>query len=411
VPCRMIAIFFAAHFVHRGGQSRERFSMRCLFALLFAVFFPFAGSGMADELLCRYEGDVLPYDESAGWQVFRACTSPCTESLVDGRFVLSWPVPNRRVNYHHDIAWAPTTSPPPTLWVEWRFRSNHPLGPFFTVCDASFSLYYKSVHAPLDLYGDAVISFSGSDYLLGLELFTFHTYRFESPNGVDFWYSVDGNVFYVGQGIQSNPRHYIQFRGSGGCNGDWIPNMVNEWDFVRYGTLSYGELIVAADPPEGLLDARQHAGLDRFLITFDEPSYVYIDDITVQVTDALTGLPMPELVPTVSKTRRREPPDSFDVEDDPRIVEIVLDRPIPFHATTRFTFDDGVAVNVVEYAFAPGDADGSGTVDLLDVAYLLNCLDSTDTADQCGVFDWDRNALVDHVDALDVLALVQDPVR
>jgi hypothetical protein len=37
--------------------------------------------------------------------------------------------------------------------------------------------------------------------------------------------------------------------GLGGC--DFFPNTVNEWDFVRYGTISYGEQIIASDPPGG----------------------------------------------------------------------------------------------------------------------------------------------------------------
>jgi len=57
----------------------------------------------------------------------------------------------------------------------------------------------------------------------------------------------------------------------------------------------------------------------------------------------------------------------------PDVVEIVLDRPIPYNATTRFTFNDGVAENVVELTFAPGDTDGDGDADLFDFAALQNC--------------------------------------
>ena len=45
----------------------------------------------ADDTLYRYEGDVLPYDPSAGWEVFNPCEPPCTESVEDGHFVARWP--------------------------------------------------------------------------------------------------------------------------------------------------------------------------------------------------------------------------------------------------------------------------------------------------------------------------------
>ena len=40
----------------------------------------------------------------------------------------------------------------------------------------------------------------------------------------------------------------------------------------------------ASDPPGGFLDAREYAGLDCFSVTFDSPNYVYLDEITVEVT-------------------------------------------------------------------------------------------------------------------------------
>ena len=51
----------------------------------------------------------------------------------------------------------------------------------------------------------------------------------------------------------------------------------------------------------------------------------------------------------------------------------MLDRPIPYGSTTRFTFDDGAVQNVVEYTFAPGDTNGDGRADLADFAYFQNC--------------------------------------
>ena len=48
---------------------------------------------------------------------------------------------------------------------------------------------------------------------------------------------------------------------------------------------------------------------------------------------------------------------------DPEVLEVVLDRPLAAVETTRFTFDDGTAVNVVEYALAMPDGDNDGVTD------------------------------------------------
>ena len=65
------------------------------------------------------------------------------------------------------------------------------------------------------------------------------------------------------------------------------------------------------------------------------------------------------------------------------VVEIVLDRSIPFDATTRFNFDDGVAVNTVTFIYAPGDTNGSGTADLADFAAFQNCFGAEELLDAC----------------------------
>ncbi|MGB2986498.1 MAG: hypothetical protein WBE26_11515, partial [Phycisphaerae bacterium] len=229
-------------------------------SLILTAFCAAAHHCVADELLYRYEGDVVPYDESAGW-LDGLCEDPCSESIENGHFVLRWPEPCDLANYDYSIA-DPPEQPPPSLWVEWRFRSNHPKGPYFYTCDGRFSVHYGGMHEVVFMYGDAAISFSGDDAVVGLDLDDFHTYRFESLDGVNYWISVDGLVFIVGAEDNPNGYHYLQFSGDGGCLGDWIPNMVNEWDFVRFGTISYGERIVASDPPGGFLDARKHTGLD-----------------------------------------------------------------------------------------------------------------------------------------------------
>jgi len=73
----------------------------------FSAFIP----SRADDTLYRYEGDVLPYDESAGWRVYDPCESPCTELLEDGHFVLFWPEAGDLANYAYRIAEPPDAPP------------------------------------------------------------------------------------------------------------------------------------------------------------------------------------------------------------------------------------------------------------------------------------------------------------
>jgi len=64
---------------------------------------------IADEVLQRYEGDVLPY-QAPGWIIADPCEPPCSESLEDGHFVLFWSEPNDLANYSYRIA-APPDAP------------------------------------------------------------------------------------------------------------------------------------------------------------------------------------------------------------------------------------------------------------------------------------------------------------
>ena len=55
------------------------------------------------------------------------------------------------------------------------------------------------------------------------------------------------------------------------------------------------------------------------------------------------------MAPIVVQTRRGN-------NQEPETVQIVLDGPIPEGETTTFTFDDGEAINVVEYTYGlPND--------------------------------------------------------
>lgn len=347
----------------------------------------------ADDLSYSYDGNVVPQDPSAGWIVFNQCAPPCKEFLNSGSFELHWPEPNDLANYHKWIARS-NEAPPPSLWVEWRFRSNHPMPPHSYTCDGDLSILYRNVHDILFMHGDAVVSFSGSSFVLDLPNNEFRTYRFESPDGESYWFSVDGLVFLVARGNNSSTNSYIQMGGRGGCLDDWIPNMENAWDFVRYGEIEYGEPIVGADPPVGFIDAQKHPALDRFTIRYETANYVYLDEITVQVADKRPsqidkgGSPVD--APAVVATRRLDngPAD---------VVEIVLDRPIPYNAITHFTIDDGTLAQSIEYAYAPGDVDGDGVPTLGDFAVFQNCFESTPVG-VCSVFDFDANGEVDLLD-------------
>ncbi len=309
----------------------------------------------ADDVLYRYEGDVLPYDESAGWAIYDPCEGFCAESIENAHFVLTWIDGGDPGNYHLWIA-EPPDAPPPTLWVEWRFRSSQPFGGIFYTCDGRFSVRYGGMIEDVFMFGDTVFSFSGNDFVTGLDIDEFHTYRYESLDGINYSISVDGLVFIVSADNDHDGYHYLQFRGQGGCSPDLLPTY-NEWDFVRYGTIASGERIIASDPPSGYLDPALYPNLDRFTVTFDSANYVYIDDITVEVTG--------RIAPVVTQTRRRE-------TDDVDTVEIVLDRALPAAELTRFIFTDSQATNVLEYWF-------DGTVSGACCTPSGSCLDLTAT--------------------------------
>jgi len=268
----------------------------------------------------------------------------------------------------------------PPFWVEWRFLSNHRLGNN-QLCDADFLILYRGFFDGIYMFGDAVLSADAGTVLRRLPINEFRSYRFETLDGNLGCFYVDGRLFTCETGGGTG-YGMIQMIGSGGCDLAQ-PATVNEWDFVRYGTISYGEKIVASDPPAGFVDARTHAPLDRFTVTYDSSNYVYLDEISVDVSGGVA--------PAVIATRRLD-------NGPPETVEIVLDRPIPYNATTRFTFNDGVAVNTVEYTFAPGDTDGDGDADLADFAAFQNCFEVSPISGACLVFDFNADHSIDLLD-------------
>ncbi len=365
-------------------------------------------AAQADDVLHRYEGEILPYAPGAGWVINRRCEGGCSEALQDGHLVVTYVDQNVAAGflYGYDRGIARQTDPqPPTLWVEWGYRSEQPLPPFAYTCDGGITVGYMHFVDHAFLFGDAIVSFSGDDVVRGLTMSDFHTYRFESLDGIHYRMSVDGLVFREAFDDTAIFGAYVQFGGDGGCGPEYYPT-INEWDFVRYGTIAYGEEIVSSDPPAGFVDARAHRALDRFTVTFDQPNYVYIDEITVEVTttkprshEATKGgffelrtsnfeLPPP---PAVVATRRLD-------NGPPETVEIVLNRPIPYNATTRFTFNDGAIEQSIEFTFAPGDIDGDGQATLSDFASFQNCFGVEPVAGACLALDADGNSAIDLTD-------------
>ncbi len=367
-----------------------------------------------DEALYRFEGNVFPFDESAGWRVGRRCQNACSETIGTGAFKITWPEDAEVMGHSYRITTdAGEPFLPSTLWVEWQFRSNQRFDGIRSGCDARFYVLYRNVVDLVDLFGDAVISFSGDEGVVGLDIDSFHTYRFESPDGLNYRFSVDGNVFVSQLANASGTAAWIQIYGQGGCHEELRPT-INEWDFVRYGTISYGERVVASDPPAGFLDARRHADLDCFAVAFDSPNYVYINEITAESFD-LAGTPV--AAPVVTATRRSDESETATIggvvvnRNAPDTVEIVLDRPIPMPGTTRFTINDGVAINVIEYTFAPGDTDGDGRVTLRDVSYFQSCLSESTLIGPCRAVDLIPNGALTLADFKELQALLSSPLQ
>ena len=217
--------------------------------------------------------------------------------------------------------------------MEWGFASNVPwIGG--GGCYASFAVGYRDARDSVDLYGDTVVSFEGGDVFTGLELNAFHTYRYETPDGLNYCFFVDGNLFYCGSSLHYDLHHYVQMYGHGGCYLALQPT-INRWDYVRYGRITEGETIGFSDPPGGVVNANLYPDLDRFTVTFDAPNYVFVDQIHVEISGESHLWSPRRFAPTTG--RRRSWKSSLIVR-------------CPW-GTTRFTFDTGGEPQVVEYTY------------------------------------------------------------
>ena len=320
------------------------------FALLLA-----ATAARGDGLIFGYEGDILPDDPGSGLIVGNPCEPDCSRRLEDGHFLLEWGVMGDRVKYGKFMA-EPPNSPLPTLWVEWRFRSNQPKPSTSFSCDGEVEIQYGGIADIVYLFQDAVVDFEGGDFVLGLDPDIFHTYRFESLDGANYTMSVDGVVFNVDFDPDGD-FHVVSFGSEGGCPGLRPQPVRNEWDYIRYGTIGSGELIVALDPPAGIISHEQATGVTTILVTFDGPNHVYVDDVAVTASSGVA--------PNVVATRRLD-------NGAPGTIEIVLDRELPIGATTTFTFTDASGPQTIEYTRIAPDIPAASTWGL--VVLCLVCL-------------------------------------
>jgi hypothetical protein len=137
-----------------------------------------------------------------------------------------------------------------------------------------------------------------------------------------------------------------------------------------------GAVLAAQDDPESGKDHRV-AGTSPHHHIATSPHQSAIDNRQSHIDN-----------PIVIATRRLDngPPD---------VVEIVLDTPIPYNATTRFTFNDGTLSQSLEFTYSPGDIDGDGQATLSDLAAFQNCFGSNPLIGVCPVLDFDQDGAID----------------
>jgi len=314
--------------MHHGGGKRMT---RTVGIGIFAIC-ALAAAARADGLFFSYEGDVLPGDPGTGFDIHDACEPDCSEHIENDHYVLEWGTMGDVVQFSLTISEDPEPAPE-SMWVEWRFRSNQPVPTTSNTCDARLTVVYRGIVEIAQMFQDAVFDNVGTHSALGLTP-EFHTYRFESPDGQNFTLSVDGVIFKTDAHNSSFLVTAVSFGGEGGCPGVRPQPVRNEWDYVRVGTLGSGEQLVSADPPAGNLTPAQANQLSSIILTFDQPAYLYVNDITVTTTG---GTP-----PAVTAARRLD-------NGAPEVLEVVLHGPLPPGETTTFTFDTGTGPQSVSY--------------------------------------------------------------
>lgn len=128
-----------------------------------------AGTALWDDLIYRYEADVLTYNESAAWINGAPCRTKngCIEGLEDGQLVLTWARYGGIVGDHFQIGTPDDPPPPPTLGVEWRFRSDQAFTGTSIFCDGRFRAHYHERNIRIRFDEDANGKLPGSQEDLG----------------------------------------------------------------------------------------------------------------------------------------------------------------------------------------------------------------------------------------------------
>jgi hypothetical protein len=374
-----------------------------------------------DQVVFAYEADTWPW--LGGFETFNACDLDCTHSLEDGNYVAH--MQNGGGNGIYNYSRLITTTggtPPPTLWVEWRFRSNYSYlqSNGFVLDDARVRTQYDQTVVSVStwMWGDAAFDAGVGPgctcSVTGMPMGEFHTYRFEIANGLDSLRWADGKLLQATTACcPSDGTTFIQFGGNGGGlgggpNGMGYPGLEDTWDYVRYGLITYGETVTAADPPFGYIDPRQDRasnvntpqGLMRLTVTFNEPNGLNISNITVQSTAPAALWPIVEWV-----TR----PDG----DLGTTWEIRLNQRIPPGHRTRFIISDeadaaavgqvGVS-SVVEYGFLPADVNGDSVANTQDLLAWIQAVNAG-TADVLH-HDINRDEAINTLDLLRTVHLL-----
>jgi len=347
------------------------------------------GACFADEIIYQYEGDVMPYEAPGNWGHSR-CDEACSESLDAGRYVTVFNVGNG-ASYNH--TYFPGLPWPSNVWAEVGHRTDHAFPGGDPGCNVFLSIGYAHSATWVGLFSNRAINDSGNFFLASLPMDEFHAVRFESPDEYHFAYSANGKNFWNSYGEKQTGTFFFQLIGLGGCGLAYLP-ATNEWDYFRYGTLSYGEDVIASEPTMGHINARAVGPLTRFTVAFDEPNFIFVNQISVEASAGST--------PAVQWTRRCD-------TCGPETVEVVLTQPIPIAATTTFTFDDGVAQNIVDYKLFPGDTEGDGDADLSDIAAFFNCFDQPADSRPCYALNFDANESIDLADFADPTWILTGP--
>jgi len=375
---------------------------RLSFIALLAIATPWAAQAWADQTSFAYEADTWPW--LSGFLFADSCSAPgsdCADYLEDGHYVTvltDGDGGGGSYNYHRTIT--PTGgTPPETLWVEWRFRSSYSYldSNGFVLDDARVRTQYDQVVVSVStwMWGDAAFDASVCCSVTGMPMGEFHTYRFEIADGLNSRRWADGVLLMATSACcAGSGGTFIQFGGSGGGlgggpDGLGYPGLTDEWDYIRYGLITFGEVVIESDPPNGYIDPRQDRpvgmpqmlqGLDRFMVTFNEPNGLHIGNITVESTAPAS------LRPNVQWVTRPE-------GDDGDTWEIRLDKRIPPGHRTRFIISDEAdaaavsevgASSVVEYAFLPGDVNGDETANTQDLLALVQGLNACASGGTCG---------------------------